>query len=174
MLFVPQIATADLYQLDSGNTQVSLYLHRFGITWVTVHFSDISGALVLSSQSSSSTVEVGVATASVHSNWPGWSERLRSADWLDAARYPRLSFHAEHLEIGATQVAATGELTLHGVTRPIMFEVSFVGCRAASVCRFVARGQARRSEFGLPHEFWTGGDAVEFAISGAALATPPK
>jgi polyisoprenoid-binding protein YceI len=56
---------------------------------------------------------------------------------------------------------------LRGVTRPIVLEVSFLKCPVAGNCRFTAKGRIKRSEYGLPHGFWSGGDQVEINISGS-------
>jgi len=56
---------------------------------------------------------------------------------------------------------------LHGVTRPIVLNVSLLKCPSAGHCQFAAHGRIKRSEYGLPHGFWTGGDQVDISISGA-------
>jgi polyisoprenoid-binding protein YceI len=159
---------AATYRLSSANTQVAFSVQRLGIQWVTARFKDISGELVLDSGGLASHVSVTVGIASLECSEPRWNERLRSAAWLDAASYPRMTYQSDRIEMGDGHAKATGLLTLHGVTLPVILNVSYSDCAAGDVCRFSARGRIKRSEYGLPHSFWTGGDSVEILISGQA------
>ena len=166
-----RLEAAETYRLDASNTQVSFTVHHLGIQWITARFSDISGRFVVDGQAAVSHVDVTVGMASLECGEPRWNERLRSADWLDVQRYPQMTYHASHIEMGVQQAVANGELTLHGVTRPIVLNVSLLKCSAAGSCEFAAHGRIKRSEYGLPHGFWSGGDQVDIAISGALAAT---
>ena len=162
-----RLEAAETYRLDSSNTQVSFTVHHLGIQWITARFYDISGQFVVDQEAAASRVDVTVGMASLESGEPRWNERLRSADWLDVQHYPQMTYHSSRIEPGEQQVVANGELTLHGVTRPIVLNVSLLKCSSAGNCRFAAHGRIRRSEYGLPHGFWSGGDQVDIAISGA-------
>jgi polyisoprenoid-binding protein YceI len=166
LLAVLRADGAEVYRLDSGNTHVSFAIQHLGIQWVTARFSDISGEFVLDRTGPASRVEVTVGIASVDCDAPGWNDRLRSAEWLDAQRYPRMTFHSNSIELGDEHAIANGELTLHGVTRPIVLTVSLLDCSSKDLCQFAAHGRIKRSEYGLPHGFWTGGDRVDISMSG--------
>jgi polyisoprenoid-binding protein YceI len=167
---------AEVYGLDSGNTRVSFAIQHLGVRWMAARFSDIRGEFVLDRTGFASRVDVTVGIASLDCDEPQWNERLRSAQWLDAQRYPRMTFHSSSIELGGQRVIANGELTLHGVTRPIVLTASLLDCPSRGACQFAAHGRIRRSEYGLPHGFWVGGDRVEISISGtiaAPLASAP-
>ena len=166
-----KLQAAETYRLDSSNTQVSFAVHHLGIQWVTARFSDISGQFVVDQAGPASRVEVTVGMASLECGEPRWNERLRSADWLDVQRYPQMTYHSSRIELGEQRAVASGELTLHGVTRPILLNVSLLKCSAAGNCQFAAHGRIKRSEYGLPHGFWSGGDQVDISISGALAPT---
>ena len=157
---------AEQYALDSTNTQVSFVVQHLGFQFVSARFPDISGQFVLDRAGESSRVDVSVGIATLECSEPRWNERLRSAEWLDAARYPRMTYHSSHIEVDEQHAIASGDLTLRGVTRPVVLTVTFLNCPAGGECRFAAHARIRRSEFGLPHGFWSGGDQVEIAISG--------
>lgn len=157
---------ADSYRLDSANTQVAFEVQRFGVRWVTAHFQDISGEFVLDRHGRSSHVDVKVGIASVDCNDSRWNERLRSPEWLDAQRYPWMTYHAGSIRFDEGRATATGELTLHGVTQPVVLHITFVNCRNGNACQFDAHARVKRSEFALPHGFWVGGDPVDISISG--------
>jgi polyisoprenoid-binding protein YceI len=165
-LVAMQLQAAEHHRLDSSNTQVSFAVQRLGIQWVSARFSDISGEFVIDPQGSASQVVVSVGIASLDCSEPRWNERLRSAEWLDVQRFPRMVYHSSRIELNNQHAVADGELTLHGVTRPIVLNVTFLKCSASATCQFAAHGQIRRSEYGLPHGFWTGGDQVDIHITG--------
>jgi len=165
-----RLEAAQTYHLDSSNTQVSFAVHYLGIEWVTARFSDIAGQFVVDQADSASRVDVTVGMASLESSEPRWNERLRSADWLDVQRYPQMTYHSSHIELGEQRAVASGELTMHGVTRPIVLNVSLLKCASPRNCQFAAHGRIKRSEYGLPHGFWTGGDQVDISISGTLVA----
>jgi polyisoprenoid-binding protein YceI len=166
-LLVGPLQAAERYELDAGNTQVSFSIQHVGIQWVTARFSDINGELVVDPGGAKSQVDVTVGIASLTCSEPRWSERLRSTEWLDVNRYPRMTYHSVSIELSEEHAVANGELTLHGVTKPIVLDVSFPKCPGASSCQFTAHGRIKRSDYGLPHGFWMGGDQVEINISGS-------
>jgi len=165
LLAVP-VQASEQYRLDSGNTQVSFAVHHLGIQWVSARFSDISGQFIIDQAGAASHVDVSVGMASLDCSEPRWNARLRSADWLDVERYPRMTYHSIHIELSEQRAIANGELTLHGITRPIVLDVTELKCSTPVSCQFAAHGRIRRSEYGLPHGFWTGGDQVDINISG--------
>jgi polyisoprenoid-binding protein YceI len=159
---------AEQYRLDSTNTQVSFVVQHLGFQFISARFPDIAGEFVLDRSGAHSRVDVSVGITTLECSEPHWNERLRSAEWLDAERFPRMTFHSSHIDVGEEHAIASGDLTLHGVTRPVVLTVTFVSCPEGGDCQFAAHGRIRRSEFGLPHGFWSGGDQVDIAISGTA------
>jgi len=157
---------AEHHRLDSTNTQVSFVVQHLGLQWVSARFPELAGELVLDRRGGQSRVDVTVEVASLECSEPRWSERLRSAEWLDAGRYPQMTYHSSHIEMVEQHAIANGDLTLHGITRPVALTVTVFNCPAGGECQFAAHGRIRRSDFGLPHGFWSGGDQVEIAISG--------
>lgn len=172
-LAVLRSEAAQIYRLDSSNTQVSFAVHHLGIQWVTARFPDISGQFVLDHAGVADRVDVTVEMASLDCSEPRWNERLRSVDWLDVQHYPQMIFHSSRIDLNDERAVASGELTLRGVTRPIVLNVSLLKCSAAG-CQFSAHGHIKRSEYGLPHGFWSGGDQVEISMSGALTPAPNR
>jgi polyisoprenoid-binding protein YceI len=166
-LIATQVQAADKYRLDSSNTQVSFAVHHLGIQWATAHFSDINGEFVIDRAGAGSRVNVSVGLASLVCDDPRWNERLRSAEWLDVQHFPRMTYRSSSIQRTDQRAVATGQLTLHGLTRPIVLDVILLRCSSSGSCQFTAHGRIKRSEYGLPHGFWTGGDQVDIDISGA-------
>ena len=169
-----RVQTTDVYRLDTVNTRISFNIQHFGVLWVSARFPDFSGAFVLDRRGPASRVDVSVQMASVDCNDPRWNARLRSPDWLDVQRYPQMTFRSNHVEFDAYGGAvASGELTLHGVTRSVGLEISGLNCSQAAGpgdhCGFVARARIKRSDYGFEHGLWIGGDLVDIAISGVGV-----
>jgi polyisoprenoid-binding protein YceI len=163
---------ADMYRLDTVNTRISFNIRYFGTPWVSAGFADFGGEFVLDRHGAASRVDVSVRTASVDCHDWYWNARLR---------YPQMRFHSEQVEFeGGDRALASGELSLHGVTRRVDLEISQLSCPAAgssgASCCFVAHARLKRSDFGLAHGLWIGGKQVDIVISGVGVrrdAPPP-
>jgi polyisoprenoid-binding protein YceI len=169
---------ADVYRLDAVNTRISFNIQHFGVLWVSARFPEFSGDFVLDRRGSASRVDVSVQMASVDCNDLHWNLRLRSADWLDVQRYPQMTFHSDHVVFdGNNRALASGDLTLHGVTRAVGLEINQLSCSDASgsgaSCSFAAHAHIKRSDYGFAHGFWIGGDQVDIAISGVGVRGGP-
>jgi polyisoprenoid-binding protein YceI len=165
------LRAAQLYHLDPLKTRVEFDVERFGILWVSAQFPQFSGDFVFDRTGHESRIDVRVDVASVDCHDPRWNVRLRSQEWLDAPTYPTMTYRSTDVQFDASDRAtAYGFLTLHGVTRPAVLHVSDLQCgagAATAICSFVAHGNIRRSEYGLPHGIWLGGDQVDIVLSGA-------
>lgn len=165
---------ADVYNLDTGATRVGFDIEHFGLHWVSAHFRDFRGDFVFDRSGPASRVDVIVQTESIDCGDSHWNPHLRSPEWLDVQRYPLMTYRSRHIEFeGDERAEASGELTLHGVTRPVVLAVSQLHCAgsdsADQSCRFVAHARVKRSDYGLPHGFWTGGDQVDITITGVGM-----
>lgn len=163
------IRAAELYHLDPLKTRVEFDVQRFGIHWVSAHFPQFSGDFVFDRTGRESRIDVRVEVASVDCRDPRWNQRLRSQEWLDAPRYPTMTYRSSDVHFDAAHRAtANGFLTLHGITRPVILHVSELECASdTAACQFVAHASIRRSEYDLPHGIWLGGDQVDIVLSGA-------
>jgi polyisoprenoid-binding protein YceI len=172
-------SAADSYRLDAVNTRISFNIQHFGVLWLSARFPEFNGEFVLDRRGAASRVDVSVQMASVDCSDSHWNGRLRSADWLDVQRYPQMSFHSNRVVFDdGSRAVASGELTLHGVTRAVGLEINQLSCSEASVsgasCSFVAHARIKRSDYGFAHGFWIGGDQVDIAISGVGVRGGPS
>jgi polyisoprenoid-binding protein YceI len=171
LLSLMRAQAADVYDLDSGATRVAFDIDRFGLRWVSAHFRRFQGDFVFDRDGTASRVDVTVQTESVDCGDSHWNPHLRSSEWLDVQQYPLMTYRSRHIQfLGDGRAEASGELTLHGVTHPVVLAVSQLQCSSnppsTPVCRFVAQARVKRSDYGLPHGFWTGGDQVDITITG--------
>lgn len=151
----PAKIKAGSYQIDPDHTQVRFGVLHLGFNPYYGVFSGASGSLTIDpAHPERATVDVSVPVASVMTTSSKLDEELRSSAWLDAQHFPTIRFVADHVLVNGTTARVWGKLTLHGVTRPIMLEVAFVGAGimpmgGGPTVGFTARGVLRRSDFGV-------------------------
>jgi len=150
-------AFAATYTLDPGHTQVVFSWNHFGYSNPTAQFGKIDGTLEFDAANpTKSSVKVTIPLASVNSNVDKLNEHLGSPDFFDAAKFPDAVFKSTKVEKGASesQLKVTGDLTLHGVTKPVVLDVTInkVGehpMRKAPAAGFDATTTLKRTEFGI-------------------------
>jgi polyisoprenoid-binding protein YceI len=177
-LLAPPLCAADLYRLDSRNTHVSLDVRLFGVRWISARFEQLTGELAPgprpdSGGSPKGRVDVTIQTASLRCDSARWNARLLSAAWFDPDRYPQIVYRSDRIDFDAEGGAmVSGHLTLHGQTRALTLLVNRWICGNHSgtgdSCSFDAHGRLQRSDYGLPHGLFEGGDEVEISIEGVA------
>lgn len=165
-------AAGESRQMDAGNTQVAFQINRLGLRWFTAVFHELTGDFVLDPDGRGGHLSVVVRMASIDCRSAFWDDRLRSPQWFDIAKYPEMIYRSSRIDFdGATRAAVHGDLTLHGITRPVTLNVTDIECPplvagTPHTCRFVGHAQLKRSDFGLAHAFWQGGDFVEIIVRG--------
>jgi polyisoprenoid-binding protein YceI len=95
------------------------------ISNVRGEFTKITGtALIDPMNLAQSAVEVTIDAKSINTREPQRDDHLRSADFFDVANFPTLSFRSTGIEIqGGEELKLTGDLTIHGVTKEVTFDV---------------------------------------------------
>ena len=98
---------------------------------------------------------------------------LKSVGWFDVAQFPAITFKSTKLTVtGADRGVVVGDLTLHGVTRPVTLEVTFDGAgvdpaNSKYTIGFDATGLLKRTDFGISTFAPFIGDEVRLILSGA-------
>jgi polyisoprenoid-binding protein YceI len=113
------------WQIDPAHSAAHFSVRHLMISNIRGEFSKVSGNAVLDlSVPTKSTVEVTVDTASINTREPQRDEHLRSADFLDVANYPAITFRSKRITAaGPDRNKVTGDLTIRGVTREVTFDV---------------------------------------------------
>ena len=116
------------YALDVAHSAVEFVARHLMISKVRGRFTDFAGVIHLAQVPEESSVEVTIGAASVDSADSRRDEHLRSADFLDAERYPSITFRSTKVEQGRGGAwKVTGDLTVRDVTRPVVLDVEFLG-----------------------------------------------
>ncbi len=120
----PQTAPA-AWNLDPAHSVAEFKIKHMMISSVKGHFAGISGALTLDeSNIANSRVEATIDASTVNTRDPQRDAHLKSADFFDVEKFPALTFRSTSIEpTGEGELAVTGDLTIHGVTRSVVFQV---------------------------------------------------
>jgi polyisoprenoid-binding protein YceI len=170
----PAQIQAGHYAVDSGHTQVGWRVSHMGFSNYTGGFSDVSGTLNLQPKDpAAAKMSVKIPVASVATTSAKLTDELKGDQWLDAGKYPDMTFVSTKVApAGKDKAKVTGDLTLHGVTKPVTLDVTLVGAGANPLSKkytvgFEATGTLKRSEFGVKTYVPLIGDELHLVIAGA-------
>ncbi|WP_407826366.1 YceI family protein [Spiribacter onubensis] len=125
-----QAVAADyVIDTDGAHASIQFRISHLGYSWLKGRFNDFSGEFQYDAANpGDSEIAVNIDTASIDSNHAERDKHLRSADFLDVQQYPEASFvSTDYIPNGDGTATLEGELTLHGVTRPISIDVEKIG-----------------------------------------------
>ncbi|MBX3688583.1 YceI family protein [Dokdonella sp.] len=148
---------AATYTLDPGHTQVVFSWNHFGYSNPSGQFGKVSGTLDFDAAApTKAKVEVNIDVGSINTNVPALDDHLKKADFFDVEKYPQATFKSTKVEAGADahHLKVTGDLSLHGVTKPVVLDVTInkVGPHPMSKkpsAGFDAHATIKRSEWGI-------------------------
>ena len=120
----PQAAPT-AWKLDPAHSAAEFKVKHMMIANVKGHFTGLSGSLALDENNlGNSRVEAVIDAASVNTREPQRDGHLKSADFFDVEKFPTLTFRSTGIQrTGEDELSVTGDLTIHGVTRPVVFKV---------------------------------------------------
>ncbi len=142
------------WQLDPVHSSVEFIARHLMVSKVRGKFTDVQGNIHISDDPLGSWVEVEIDAASVESGDEKRDAHLRSPDFLDVERYPKIAFRSTRVEGSSPEhFLVTGDLTVHGVTRPVTLEVEYNGWTQSPFgdqrAGFSAHAELDREDFGL-------------------------
>ncbi|WP_375465521.1 YceI family protein [uncultured Methylobacterium sp.] len=162
------------YAVDPGHTQVGFTVSHMGFSNYSGGFSGVSGSLDLKPENpGASSLKVSIPVASVSTTSAKLTDELKSAQWLDAGKFPEMTFVSTKVTPdGKDKAKVAGDLTLHGVTKPVTLEVTLVGAGVNPLSKkytvgFEVKGAIKRSEFGVKTYVPLIGDDLHLTIAGA-------
>jgi len=127
----PGPAAAEDYLIDTKNSHafIQFKIPHLGYSWLLGRFNTFEGAFTYDEKApEASSVKVEIDTASIDSNNAKRDKHLRSEDFLDVGKFPKATFVSTSFEpTGEMTATLKGDLTMHGVTRPVEIEVTQVG-----------------------------------------------
>ncbi len=171
---VPAEVQAGTYKLDPGHGKITWKVNHLGFSTYVGQFINVSADLTLDTANpSASTLTATVPLADVAPNDDGLKAHLQTPDFFNTAEFPTATFVARSIVVDRedpTEADVIGDLTLHGVTRPVTLEVQFnqAGPSMGNTYKVGFDGEAtiRRSDFGMSYGLPAIGDEVELHIEG--------
>ncbi len=140
--------------LDPHHSAAGFTIRHLGISKVSGRFGQLEAELIVGETTVDYVVTATVALDSIDTGNADRDAHLRSADMLDVARRPTMTFRSTRVQGHGPGWSIEGELAIGDVTRSVTFEVDFGGIEDFAVdgrrhAGFEARGEIRRSDFGL-------------------------
>lgn len=171
LLAAPVTAAPTRYAFDPVHCQVLFFADHLGFSHPMGRFPGLSGHFTFDPEDwGASTADVTIDVKSLYLGDEAWQKKMLSDEFFDAAKYPTMKFVASRLEkTGESTGRLEGDLTLHGVTRQVVLDVTLnkVGTHSYSLKRvagFSATATIKRSEFGMKHLLPAVGDEVNIRL----------
>jgi len=122
------VQAADAYSIDPSHSNMGFTIRHF-FSRVPGHFTKFEGTISWDAQDvSKSTVNVSIDTASINTEEPKRDTHLRSADFFDAEKYPKITFVSNKVtSVSPTKLKVDGMLTIRGVSKPVSLDVDLLG-----------------------------------------------
>ncbi|AEF53812.1 YceI family protein [Marinomonas posidonica] len=111
------------YKVDTAHSAVIFKIGHLGVSTTVGRFDEFSGDFSFADDGKSGSATLTIQADSVDTNHDARDKHLRSPDFLDVKQFPTLTFTSSQFD-GDT---LTGDLTLHGVTKAVTFDVEKVG-----------------------------------------------
>lgn len=168
---VPAEVKAGVYAADPAHTKITWSLSHFGFSTYVGQFSSVKATLKVDPKTpAAADLQVSVDAASIGTFNPALDTHLKSPDFLDVAKFPQATFKSTGVKMTGDRTAdVTGDLTLHGVTKPVVLQVTFIQGGANPVSKayqlgFQAKTVIKRTEFGIKTYAPALGDDVTLQI----------
>lgn len=155
MTTAPAIGTTRTYTIDPAHSEVGFSVKHLMISRVKGTFRNVSGRIVLDeSNLANSVIEADIDATSIETRQEQRDTHLRSADFFDVATYPTITFRSRSVDAhGDGEFGVAGDLTIHGVTRPVVLDVEETGRGkdpwGGERIGYAATTKIDRSDFGL-------------------------
>ena len=168
---------ADTYVIEPNHTFPSFEAdHMGGLSIWRGKFTNTSGNIVLDRKAKTGSVDITIDASTIDFGHAKMNEHAKGPDMFDVAKFPTATYKSNSITFkGDKPVAVNGELTLHGVTKPVKLTINQFKCMQhpmfkREVCGADASATFNRSDFGIDYGVQMGfNPAVKLAIQVEAL-----
>lgn len=120
----PALAKPTTWEIDPAHTTTGFTVRHMMVTNVHGDFSKVSGTVVYDPENlAASKADVTVDASSIDTHDPKRDAHLKSPDFFDVAKFPTLTFKSKKITKSNGGLKLTGDLTIHGVTKEVTFDV---------------------------------------------------
>jgi len=154
-LALPALAAPETFAIDVDHTYPSLEFSHMGISVWRGKFDSTKGTIQFDRAAKAGTVDIEVDAKSIDFGHAKMHEHAMGPDWLDTAKFPTLTYKGSLKFKGDAPVAVDGQLTLKGITKPVMLKINSFKCidhpfYKKEACGADAEGELNRADFGMP------------------------
>ena len=148
-------AEPSTYTIDSNHTFASFEYTHLGFSKQRSRFNDTTGTITLDPKAKTGSADITIKVDSVDTGSKMFDSHLVSDGWFDAAKYPTITFKSTSFKFkGDKPVEVDGDLTVHGITKPVKLKVTHFQCAVhpmtqKDACGANATTTIKRSDFGL-------------------------
>lgn len=174
LLATPALA-ADNYIVDPNHTWPLFEVNHLGFSIQRGRFDKTGGKITLDTAAKKGSVEIVVYTSSINMGFDKWNAHLKSDEFFNADQFPTMNFKSDRLIFeGDKLVAAEGQFTLLGVTKPLRLTVSNFHCglnpmTKRPTCGAEITATIKRSDFGMIKYVPAVGDEIKISSPIEAL-----
>jgi polyisoprenoid-binding protein YceI len=168
----PAQVQAGAYDVEPLHTRVLFSVSHLGFTTWYGEFTGVSGSLTLDPRKPvDSALEIHIPVGTVSTTNAKLDGELKGDAWFDATQFPEIVFKSTKVaETSRGTAKVTGDLTFHGVTKPVTLAVKFNGAGINPLDKkytagFEVSGKIRRSDFGMKTYVPLIGDDVDLIVS---------
>jgi polyisoprenoid-binding protein YceI len=169
------LAAPETYVVDGTHTYPGFSYNHLGFSNQTHRFTQTSGTITLDRILKTGSAEIAIDAKSVDTGYALFNTVIQGEDFFDTAKYPVIVFKSSRMRFdGDRLVAVEGDLTVKGVTRPVVLEVTSFQCkfhplRQKDACGANATTKVKRSEFNMGKHVPYVGDEVTLTIAVEAI-----
>lgn len=154
-LLLSSLSFASTWEIDTAHATAGFTVKHLMVSNVTGRLGEITGKVELDDKDiTKSVVEATIDVTKLDTNVAKRDEHLRSPDFFDVAKFPSITFKSTKVEKNGERLKVTGDLTMHGVTKPVTLDVEVSPevkhpMMPAMVRAATATGVLNREDFGL-------------------------
>jgi len=170
-LAAPSMAAVETYGFDTAHTQVIFFVNHLGFSNSEGEFHDFDGEIAFDrADPAKSSVTIDIKTASIDMDDEKWNDHMKNADFFNVEKFPSMTFKSTAIEVTGEKTAKiTGDLTILGVTKPVVLDTVFNKAdkhpmNGKNVAGFSATAKIKRSDFGMAYGLPMVGDDVDIRI----------
>jgi polyisoprenoid-binding protein YceI len=166
---------ADTYAIEPNHTYPSFEADHMGISVLRGKFTKSSGFIVLDRAAKTGSLDITIDASTIDFGHEKLNNHAKTADMFDVAKFPTATYKSNSVTFkGDVPVAVEGELTLHGVTKPVTLSINKFKCiqhpmLKREVCGADASAEFSRADFGITYGLPRFAPEVKLAIQVEAV-----
>ena len=167
----PSRVVAGTYTVDNHHAQIQWTVSHFGFNDYFGIFGQPTGSLTIDpAKPNDAKVNVTIPVSDLATSRADLTKHMMSPDFLDSAKHPTATFVSTKVEANGTKAKITGDLTLLGVTKPVVLDATLAGAgtnpmNKKATIGFHGTTTIKRSDFGMTKYVPMISDDVKIAIS---------